>query len=137
MANEISQTLSVSIRNSKENANSPYQDTFSHVLTYDQTGIGAPGSHTATVTATEEDLWVGDISTPGLLILHNLDDTNIVKYGPKVAGTGTGTGSADEAVFLGRLKPGDVHKLQLEPGVTLRWRTISGTAKVDVKHYEA
>lgn len=137
MANEISQVVSVSIRNSKENTKSPFQDTFSHALTYDQSGIGAPGSHTATVTTAEEDLWTGDIVTPGLLLVHNLDDTNIIKYGPKIEGTGTGTGSADETVFLCRLKPGDVHKIQLEPGTILRWRTVSGTAKVDIKHYEA
>jgi hypothetical protein len=86
------------------------------------------------VTTSEEDLWVGDISTPGVLLLHNLDDTNSVIYGPRT-GTGTGTGTQMEDFAV--LKPGDVHRLQLQPGVTLRWRASAGSVVVDVRHYEA
>ncbi len=134
MANEITQVLSLTVRNSQENASSPYIDSFNSSRSFDQSGIGGRGSHTVTVTTSEEDLWMGDLSTPGVLLLHNLDDTNSVIYGPRT-GTGTGTGTQMEDFAV--LKPGDVHRLQLQPSVTLRWRASAGSVVVDVRHYEA
>lgn len=47
-------------------------------------GGGNPGSVTIP-SASEVDIDFGDV-TPGYVIIENLDDTNYVKVGPKVAG---------------------------------------------------
>ena len=74
------------------------------------------------VGLSEEDLSAGDVSVLGWLFLKNLDATNFITYGPKSAGA---------MVAMGRLEPGEVAALRLEPGITIRW--IADTAAVKVK----
>lgn len=91
-----------------------------------QAAVGATEGVVA-VTTSEADLAVGSVSTPGLLMLTNLDSTNFVTYGPKSGGS---------MVAVGKIKPGETHLLRLDPAATLRWKADTATVKVDVKLYE-
>jgi len=75
--------------------------------------------------AAEEDLPIAaDIATLGWCLLHNLDPTNYVQWGPKSAGV---------MVPVGRLAAGKRHVLKLEPGITIRWRANTGDCRVRVR----
>lgn len=80
------------------------------------------------VGTSEEDLAVGDISTPGILCMRNLDGTNYVDWGPKSGGA---------MVAVGRLKPGEVAMFRVGSGVTLRWIANTAPVKVQVWLLEA
>ena len=116
MANEIQTTLNVAV------VNGNFRQTFAPgTIQITQAAQGAY-SPIVSVGTSEEDLTTGDIGTLGILCLRNLDATNYVQWGPKSAGT---------MVVAGRVKPGEVAYLRLEPGVTLRW--IANTAAVKMQ----
>lgn len=81
------------------------------------------------VGTSEEDVAVGDVGTLGYCVLRSLEPAggNYVQWGPKSAGS---------MVAVGRLKPGEVAVLRLEPGITLRWVANTAAVKVDVRLYE-
>lgn len=89
-----------------------------------------PSAPTVQVGIAEEDLSFGDVGTPGFLWLRNLDATNFVTWGKKVAGS-------MEAVGL--LLPTAVETIMVPPtiiylasaAVTIRW--IADTAACDVE----
>lgn len=91
----------------------------------------AIGGHRPVVSVgtSEEDLTVGDVGVLGWLILRSLEPAggNYVQWGPKSGGS---------MVAVGRLKPGEVAALRLEPGITLRWVANTAAVKVDVRVYE-
>jgi hypothetical protein len=121
MANEI--TLNLSWTLTKSNHKDSFQPGTKSIT---QTGVGAH-CPVVSVGTSEEDLTVGDISTLGWLTLQNLDATNYVQWGPKSGGA---------MVAVGRLKPGEIAHLRLEPGITLRWIANTGACKVLVKLLE-
>jgi hypothetical protein len=87
------------------------------------------GMHSAVVVvgfAAEEDLTIGDVATAGWIILHNLDSTNFVTYGPKPA--------TMEA--FGKLNAGEFALFYLASGVTLRWQANTANVKVKVHIWE-
>lgn len=92
-----------------------------------QSAIGAQ-SGVVVVGTSEEDLSVGDVSTPGILLLRNLDSTNYVDYGPKSGGS---------MVAFGRLKAGEVAQVRVGSSVTLRWVANTASVKVQVLLLEA
>lgn len=97
------------------------------VVQITQTGVGGH-SPVVSVGTSEEDLSLGDITTPGLVCLLNLDTANFVKYGPK---------SGSDMVEFGRLKPGEPTTLRLGPsGVTLRWIADTAPCKIQVMALE-
>lgn len=81
------------------------------------------------VGTSEEDLTIGDVATPGRVVLYNLDAANFVKWGPK-----NGSAAMQE---MGRLKAGEHAEFRMAPsGVTLRWIADTGACKVMVKVFE-
>lgn len=117
MANELTVTVTANLTNGLS------QESFGPgAVRIDQAAIGSHGSTVSVGQAAEENLATGDISTLGWLFLHNLDSTNFVTYGPDNGGS---------MVALGRLEPGEVAALRLEPGITFRWQ--ADTADVLVK----
>lgn len=100
------------------------------LITYYQTVSGTrPLLQTVNVGTSEEDFAVGDVGTPGLLWLRNLDTTNFVTWGPKATGA---------MVLMGKLLPTADSNHQSPPtilyvatAVTLRW--IADTAACDVE----
>lgn len=102
MAGEIKLNCSLTLRNGS--------NIFSWqpgALTIDQAANGGPTPGYSTIGTTEESIAFGELSTQGLLILHNLDATNYVRWG-------FATG-----VYGGRLMPGEYAVFRLNPGSTL------------------
>lgn len=112
MANEISATVSLQVRNG--NFNLPL---LSKSGTFNQTTAGGYNPGRVLVGTIEEVVAFGDI-TPRWVWLQNLDSTNAVDYGPA-------TGS-----YLCRLSPGAVHLIELMPGASLYMK--ANTAEVAV-----
>lgn len=83
-------------------------------------------SPVVSVGTSEEDMLLGDIAANGWIFLQNLDPTNYVKWGPKIAGA---------MVEFGRIKPGETQAFRLEPGATLRWKADTAACKVAVEHW--
>ncbi len=75
-----------------------------------------------TVGTTEGTVAFTDITTNGWLLLENLDATNYVQWG--VATT----------VYSGRIQPGMVALLQLEPGKTLYVKANTAACRCRVIH---
>jgi hypothetical protein len=72
-------------------------------------------------------LAVGDVGTLGLFMIRNLDSTNYVQIGKKVAG-------AMEASI--RLRPGIPMVIQSEPGITWTAKANTAACKVLIKIWE-
>lgn len=116
MANEIKLTIRMSITNGDyKNDINPGQKQI------DQSAQGA-SSGIVNVGTSEENLVFTDITTEGYLYLQNLDDTNYVTYGPDATGM----------VAFGRLNPGEVAVMRVEPSITIVAQ--ANTAAVNVMY---
>lgn len=117
MANEIKVTLRVDARNGN------YRDEFNPgVIQIDQsTAFGSKVG--VEVGTSEEDLSLGDVATPGVIAIRNLDATNYITFGPKSGGA---------MVALGKIEPGEVVLVRLASGVTLRWQANTAACKAQV-----
>lgn len=115
MANEITVTTSLSVTNGN----------FSYLfnpgsIQVTQNTQGAHGG-VITVGTSEENLSVGDVVTPGYLVLRNLDSANYVTYGPTTGGS---------MYAFGKIKAGETAILRLSTGTTLRWVADTATVKI-------
>jgi hypothetical protein len=115
MADEIKLTINSRV------VNGDFKDRWDMgQLSLDQAAQGAL-SGVIDVGTTAEDLDVGDVATPGILILRNLDDTNYVEIGKDVS-------ASFEAIA--KLKPGYPAVLPIASGVTLQLRANSAACNV-------
>lgn len=124
----MAQTLSLTVSATAEFGN--FKDSFTPgAVTIALANQGA-ASGIVDVGTSEEDLSIGDVgaSTQGYLILRNLDSSNYVTYGPKSGGA---------MVAMGRIKPGEIAVLRLEPSVVVRWQANTAAVKVQVKLFAA
>ena len=117
MANEITLTVGLQLVNSNLRAQFPQVSS-----QYTQTTAGM-SDQVLTIGTSEEDVAMVDITTPGVCVLHNLDSTNFVKWGPKSAGN---------MVEMGRLKAGDKQVIRFGATVTLRMIADTASCKVRV-----
>lgn len=117
MSNEISVLTQLSCNNGAFNLN------LIRSMHVDQSGVGGGAPGLVNIGTSEEDIAFSDITTPGWVLMWNLDPTNFVKWGPK-------NGAA--MVELGRLLPdGEPACFRLAPsGVTLRM--VADTAACNV-----
>lgn len=76
-----------------------------------------------TVGTSDESLDPGDVASEGVLVLHNLDDTNYVTYGPDDTGM----------TPFGKLKPNEFAFVRLVPGVTVVLK--ANTAACNVRYW--
>ena len=90
---------------------------------------GRRGGHIQTIGTVEEDLDLGDVTSPGLCILRNLDTTNYVTIGPKV-----GTTAIMEPII--KLKAGQPAILFLDPTVTLVAQANAAPVSLQVDVFE-
>ena len=116
MADEISVNLTIRINNP------PFDQTYQFNETYDQSAIGGGNPGKVNISTSEEDVALGDITTPSLYIIHNLDTTNYVTVG--VSAT-TPTLAAMQRIGAGKIGFG-----WLDPAATLR--AEANTAAVDI-----
>lgn len=92
-------------------------------------GSGAQ-SPTVLVGTSEEDYSFGDVGTPGLLWLRNLDAANYVQWGPKDAGVMVLTGRLLPTALVAKPAPPTI--LYLDSGsVTLRWKAHTAACLVE------
>ena len=123
MAGQINLRLRVDV------TNGDFRDKVDHGnATITQTGLGSDGGVVTVPSASEADLDLSRLSTPGYCILRNLDDTNYVDYGPKSSGV---------MVPFGRLEPGDRQVVRFGPSVVLRWQADTADVQVQVDAYES
>lgn len=116
MANEITESVALILNNVDLKLQFPMETktiTQSTALAYVDTIAVSSGA--------ESDVPVGSVTTPGRVVLKNIDPTNFVKAGPKSGG------SMIEAV---RLKPGEHTAIRIAPSVTWRWIADTASCKV-------
>lgn len=125
MSNEI--TINATVR--VENGNLKY-DFIPGQLQADQT-TARRGGHIQTIgTASAEVLSFGDVSSPSLCILRNIDSTNFVTVGPQ-----NGTTSDMEPTL--KLAAGRFAVLWLDPSVTLMAQADTAAVDLQVDVFEA
>lgn len=116
MSEEINLTFRLTCQNGGNN------DLFELYGRFDQAAEGSDGGG-LTIGTSEEDLTITDVTTPGLLILRNIDSTNYVQWGPKSGGA---------MIPCGRLLPmGLPAAIPLDNSVTIR--LVANTAACRVK----
>jgi hypothetical protein len=120
MANEISVTLRVNVRNGSMN-----EVIQSPTKSIDQAAIGGPAPGYLTIGTTEETVPLSEISTLGLCYITNHDATNYVDFG------------VSTGVYMMRAKPnGEENFFRLVPGVTLYAKANGAPCKVTIKVFE-
>jgi hypothetical protein len=77
-----------------------------------------------TVPASDTALTLANLTTWGYIAIINIDLTNYVTYGPTAAGV---------LAPFGRIGPGEIAILRLEPGILWRWKANASPVKVQVK----
>jgi hypothetical protein len=115
MAEEISVTIAVTVNNSG------FVDDFnSGRLTFTQVAVGADAG-TVSVTTSEGNLSLANLTTNGFLILKNLDSTNFIDYGLDDSGT---------MKACGRLLAGEVNFIRVKPATSVRLKADTATCKL-------
>lgn len=122
MANELQ--LSLNIAHTK-NPKLPFNPGLTNI---DQTGTGV-FCQPVDVTTTAATVAFAGISTPGVVVVWNLDATNIITVGVDVSGT-----PAD----FGELKPGGFPAvIPWKSGATLSLKSDTSACECHVQVYEA
>lgn len=117
MANEITATIGLQLINGNLRATFPQLSR-----QYTQT-IAGLSDQVLSIGTSAEDVSFTDVTTPGIVVLHNLDSTNYVSYGMSDGGT---------IKTLGKLSAGDVHTFRLAASTTLRMQANTAACKVRV-----
>lgn len=117
MANEITLSLGLQLVNGNLRAQFPQVSS-----QYTQTTSGL-SDQVLSIGTSEENVSFTDVTTPGLVVLHNLDSTNYVEYGMSDGGT---------MKTLGKLAAGDKHLIRLAASTTLRMKANTAACKVRV-----
>lgn len=122
MAGTLTTTLSLSV------VNGAFREDYSigpSIISQAAIGGGNPG--TVDVTTSEGDITIS-LSTPGMVVIENLDSANYVQYGPKSGGA---------MIPFSKLKAGEWHKFALDGSVTIRAKADTATVKLRIRAYEA
>lgn len=121
MAGTVTTSLALSV------VNGAFRDDYSigpAVIAQAAIGGGNPG--TVDVTTSEGDITIS-LTTPGTIVIENLDAANYVQYGPKSGGA---------LVNFSKIKAGDWHKFYLDSSVVLRAKANTATVKLRIRAYE-
>lgn len=93
-------------------------------LTFDQATAGGGNPGKVSIGTTEETVSLGDITTPGWVIMRNIDPTNYVQWG------------FSTGVYGGRLEPGEPALFRLDPGATLYMKANVAACSVVIQVLE-
>lgn len=128
MANEITINIAATLQNPSTSTTGGLRDQFAPgAIKYTQTGMGK-WEAVVTTSTTDTALSFAGITTPGIVMLQNLDSSINVDWGPTSGGA---------IVDGGTLKPGDVAIFRAKSTQTYRLQADSGTPKVQVKVWES
>jgi len=121
MANEISIGIQVTIQEGffQESINKSFRDDFPII------GLGGG---IQIIGTTPENLDFGDVTYHGWLYLENLDENNIIDYGPDDGG---GT-----MVSVARLDPGECCLWRMKPNITVKACARTAASRLLVKCFE-
>lgn len=128
MADELSVT--VAVRHTKE----PKLNLNPSAAIFDQTGEGV-FSAVQEIGTSEEDVTITGITTLGLCVLRNLDDTNYIDIGKKDGG-----GNMQETIKLGPTGGAGTCAIAVFPlaaGITLRAKANTAACNLQIFVYEA
>jgi hypothetical protein len=115
MANELTLRLQASILSGNLQSEFPQQIIRPNVAAQEQNG------GVFSLTTSETDLTLTGITTPGWLILKNLDTTNFLTWGPKSGGS---------MILCGKILAGEFAIFRLGAAVTMRMKADTATVKV-------
>jgi len=118
-------TDEMSIRLQLNVSNGEFVDSLAESFTADFPIIGKGGGIQIIGTA-EEAISFGDILYEGWTLLKNLDDTNIIDYGPDSTGM----------VACLRLDPGEAAMFRLKPGVTIKAKARTAACRLLVACFD-
>jgi len=102
-----------------------FNDRIQDSQTIAQTGVGGGNPGTISVGTTEEIVTLSELTTPGMIYVKNLDETNYIDFG------------FSTGVYGIRVKPGMGNWIGLVPGVTLYARANTAACRASIKAYEA
>lgn len=118
MANEI--TLKVEL----QVVNGSMRDVFNiGSQSINQAAVGGPTPGYFTLGTSEEVIAFGELSTKGVCVMQNLDDTNYVEWG------------FSTGVYGGKILPGEAYGIRLN-ATSLYMKAHTSACKVLVKGYE-
>ncbi len=117
MANEITVTVGCQV------VNGDLRAQFTQVALSRNQAASGLSDQVLSIGTSEENVSFGDVATPGLVCLHNLDSTNYVEYGMSDGGT---------MKKLGKLIAGDKALFRLAASTTLRMQANTAACKVRV-----
>jgi hypothetical protein len=114
MANEIKLASSLQIKNGV------FQYNHATSLAITQVNIGGGNPGLVQFSTTQEQITFGELSTPGLVLVQNMDSTNNIQLGNYVS-----------SVFypIVRLNPGESYVFRLHESVVLYGKASAGTPK--------
>jgi len=121
MANEISIGIQVDISNG-------YFATTINKSFLDDFPILGEGGGVQIIGTTPENLDFGDLVYEGWLFMQNLDEDNIIDYGPDDGG---GT-----MVSCGRLDPGECCLWRMKPGITIKACARTAASRLRVRCFD-
>lgn len=123
MAGTISSILSVEV------SNDGFTDTFSSgTESVTQVAEGAVVYVGTLTTSDTEMTQLDELTTLGIAIIRNLDDTNYITVG---------TDSGGSIVPAFRVGPGETSKVKLVPSTTYRWQANTASCDVELRAYNA
>lgn len=114
MANEIK--VGVSLACSNRNFKQPKLG--SQIVSIAQAGIGGGAPGIVNIGPADEAIDLTEIAVPGWLWMQNIDQTQVVIWGPDSGGA---------MVPMGRMRPGEPAGFRLDPGATLRMQVDPAT----------
>jgi hypothetical protein len=128
MANEITINVSATLKNPSTGSSGFLSDQFAPGSSkFTQTTAGK-SEQIVTTSTSDTAVTLTGITTPGWMMLLNLDSTNSVDWGPTSGGA---------IVDMGTLGPGEsAGPFKCKSTVTLRLQATAGTPKVQVKVWE-
>lgn len=123
MANEFSESLSLALTNGEIS-----ETIKTGTVRSDQAAEGLHGT-IVDVGTTAETILTGDLTTPGIVVMKNLEAEggNYVEYGPDDTGI----------VVFGRINPGETHRFRLAGSVTLMAQANTAAVNLRVWIFEA
>ena len=117
MADELTETYSFMLVNGNLRAQFPQI-----ARKYSQPTAGM-SDQVLSIGTTAEAVTFGDVATPGVIVLHNLDAANYIEFGPDDGGT---------MKNCGKVNAGEVERFRLASGVTLKLKANTAACKVRV-----
>lgn len=119
MADEIRVNVALTVNNGN------LRDSFAKSYTADQSAEGGPTPGYVTIGTTEEENALSELSTKGLCIIQNLDDTNFVEWG------------FSTGVYGGKMLAGETAGPFRLNGTSLFLKADTAACKCVIRAYEA